>query len=82
MQLLNQHSYVLLAVVALAIAASLSLRFLHGPARAVPIAIAVLLLATGILVLRKGPSTLDSAEAVEAAIGAGKPVLLVFYSDF
>ena len=80
--LLNQHSYILAVVVVLALAVPLTLRFVPGWWQGIALGAVVVALATFLVVLRTGGSTLESAEAVEAAIASGQPALVEFYSNY
>ncbi|HEY69459.1 MAG TPA: hypothetical protein G4O08_02625 [Anaerolineae bacterium] len=82
MKIINQYSFVLMAgVIWLGLAAFL----LRDGVRTTDI-LALAALAAGLSLafwlLRPGPSTLDENEQVMERIGAGKPVLLEFQSNF
>lgn len=78
---LNQHSYLLLALVVLAVAAAIALRFETWPLRAVVLSMAALLLALGNLLLRTTPSPLETPDQGEALLQGGIPTLVEFYSN-
>ena len=82
MQFLNQNSFVLIAVVCWLVLAALLLR--DGAKVNDVIALASLAAGFGLAfwLLRPGPSTLDEADQVMSRIGAGKPVLLEFQSNY
>ncbi len=82
MQFFNQNSFVVFAVVLWLGLAVFLLR--DGVETNDVIALAALAAGLGLAFwfLRPGPSTLDETEQVMARIGAGKPVLLEFQSNY
>ncbi len=77
---LNQHSFVIAALVVLAVAA-----VALGRGRRGWLIWAGLALALGAvwLVLRIGPTNrLDSVAAIDSAVSSGRPALVEFYSDY
>ena len=82
MSFINQHSFTLDAAAALGILALVLFR--DGVQRSDWLALGALALglALAFLLLRPGPSTYNAAQQVRARIGAGKPVLLVFQSNY
>jgi H+/gluconate symporter-like permease len=82
MLFLNQHSFTLVGAAALLALAVLLLR--DGLRGSDLMALGALALGLGLafLLLNPGPSTLAQAEAVQAQIGAGAPVLLEFQSVY
>ena len=82
MQFINQNSFTLMAGVLWLGLAAFLLR--DGVTRDDVIALAALAAGLGLAFwfLRPGPSTLEETEQVMARIGAGKPVLLEFQSNY
>lgn len=82
MKIINQYSFVLVAVVVWLGLAAFLLR--DGVQTADILALAALAVGFGLAfwLLRPGPSTLDETEQVMERIGAGKSVLLEFQSNF
>ena len=81
--LVNQASYVFVALPALTVAVSVA-TVLHGPVilrAGLVLAVAAALLAFP-LALRTGSGGAASTAEAEALIGGGAPVLLEFYPDF
>lgn len=82
MQFINQNSFTLMGVI---LWLGLAVFLLHDGVKANDV-IALASLAAGLGLafwfLRPGPSTLDETEQVMARIGAGKPVLLEFQSNY
>lgn len=79
-QLLNQHSYVLVGLVALGIV-WLVARRLHAR-RWFALAAAVILLAGGAIWLRTGAGDVRNGTELDTALAQGKPVALELYSNF
>lgn len=82
MSFFNQHSFTLVGAAALL---ALAVYLLRDGARGSDwLALGALALGLGLafLLLNPGPSTLAQAEAVQAQIGGGVPVLLEFQSVF
>lgn len=82
MQFLNQNSFILIAAVCWLALAVFLLR--DGAELSDTIALASLAAGFGLAFwfLRPGPSTLDEAQQVMSRIGAGRPVLLEFQSNY
>jgi hypothetical protein len=82
MKIINQYSFVLVGVVVWLGLAAFLLR--DGVKTTDVIALAALAAGLGLAfwLLRPGPSTLNETEQVMERIGAGKPVLLEFQSNF
>lgn len=80
-QFLNQHSFVLVAIILLGPLVLLSRRRLRRfRFFAIP-ALVVFLVATA-LVLRTGSSDVGSGTELDRVLAKGKPVALEFYSNF
>jgi len=79
-QLLNQHSYVFVAL-AVAGLAWIFLRRLDGTRRWLALAVVVALLVGAAAWLRTGPG-LGSETDLDRVLARGKPVALEFYSNF
>lgn len=81
MAFVNQHSFVLMATGFILLVAFLALR--GGPDVRGLLALTVVVLALGLTYLMLRPEAQDhSRQLVDQAIGAGKPVLLVFQSPY
>jgi hypothetical protein len=82
MRIINQYSFVLVVVVVWLGLAAFLLR--DGVKTTDILALAALAAGFGLAfwLLRPGPSSLDETEQVMVRIGAGKPVLLEFQSNF
>ena len=81
-ELLNQHSYLLAAMLILAVAGLVAWQVPSSLLRTVILGGALLLVAMAPLALRSGGSTLSSAEGVTVALDQGTPTLMEVYSDF
>ena len=82
MKIINQYSFVLVGLV---VWLGLGVFLLQDGVKTTDIlALAALAAGFGLAfwLLRPGPSTLDETEQVMERIGAGKPVLLEFQSNF
>jgi len=79
---LNQHSFLLLAAVALAVSTPLATKFLPQWWNVGAIGAMIALLFAGLFMLRTGKSTLSTAYSMEDALRSGKPILLEIYSDY
>jgi hypothetical protein len=80
-QLLNQHSYVVVAVVALAML-WLIIRRLHGMVRWVALAVAVVAIASVAAWFRTPTGDVRAISDLDGALDTGEPVLLEFYSNY
>ena len=82
MRFINQHSFILAGVGLMMLVAFLLLR--DGAKWSDALALAALAggLALAFFLLRPGKSTLSAGERILARIGAGKPVLLEFQSNY
>ncbi len=80
-QLLNQNSFVLVALAVLA-AAWLVFRRVLRRLRIIAIPAIVLVLVTVAVALRTGPSDVASGTELDRVLAKGKPVALEFYSNF
>ncbi len=82
MKIINQYSFVLVGLVVCLGLAAFLLR--DGVKTTDILALAALAAGFGLAfwLLRPGPSTLDESVEVMERIGAGKPVLLEFQSNF
>jgi ABC-type transport system involved in cytochrome c biogenesis permease subunit len=86
LQIVNQYSYVVLAAGVWLLMARIVLRRQRGWRQAVLLVVAAVMLGGYWLSMRRdsaaGDGSLVSASDFRAAIGAGQPVLLQFYSDY
>ena len=80
-QLINQNSFVMVAVVLLGALWLLARRRLRR-FRLIAIPVLVLLLVAAALALRTGPSDVASGTELDQVLARGKPVALEFYSNF
>jgi len=80
-QLVNQYSFVLLAIVLLGSLLLLSRRRLRR-FRFVAIPVLVVVLVIAALALRTGSSDVSSGTELDRVLAKGKPVALEFYSNF
>ena len=81
-ELLNQHSYLLVAAVVLALAL-VPVLGVRGYLPRIGIVVAVVgLLVVGYMVLRTGTSSYATTDAVDSVLRGGTPTLLEFYSDY
>jgi hypothetical protein len=80
-QLLNQHSYVLVGLVALGIA-WVVVRLLGRRLRRIALAAAVILLAGVAMWLRTGAGDIRTGTELDRVLAKGKPVALEFYSNY
>ena len=81
-ELLNQHSYLLVAAVVLALALVPVLGVRGYLLRVGIVAAVVGLLVVGYIVLRTGTSSYATTDAVDSVLRGGTPTLLEFYSDY
>lgn len=82
LQLLNQHSYLITALLVFLIAGGFLLRWRGGlPGALLTLALTGLLVG-GYFLLRPGQSTIQDAAEFEAALASGQPVLLELYSNY
>jgi hypothetical protein len=82
MQVLNQTSYLLLAVIVLVLTGALVWRLGTWPARLVILGAVVGVLVAAFLVLRSGSSQAASLNEVLVLTQGGVPVVVEVYSDF
>lgn len=80
-QLINQNSFVLVAVALIGALWLLARRRLPR-LRLIAIPALVLVLVAAALVLRTGPSDVASGTELDRVLARGKPVALEFYSNF
>jgi hypothetical protein len=78
---INQHSFLLVALVLLGGAVAVLRRF-SRPARIIAIVVVVALLGTFALLLRTGGGDVHSRTDLDRALARGRPVALEFYSNF
>ena len=81
-QLLNQHSYLVIAAV-VALALGLAVIRTHSPVMRVAAVAGVLAALIAVpLVFRSGPGSVASQESFARDIRSGNPTLVEFYSDY
>jgi hypothetical protein len=80
-QLINQHSYIVVAIVALTVIWFVA-ALLRGPVRWITVGLMVVVLAAAAIWFRTGPGDVLIASDLDGALASGEPVLLEFYSNY
>ena len=82
MSFINQHSFTIIAVVAVVLLAFFLFRKGYDVSNFTLVGALILGLIIAFLILKPGSSTLQESEEVLTQIGSGQPVLLEFQSNY